>query len=170
MLDTVLFVPTQVSPFKAQRTVTPAELRLTMLRLAVADNPAFSVSDTEVRRPGPSYTVDTLRHLATEYPAAERFFLTGTDAVRDLPRWREPEEILRLSRFLVMTRPGVEESTVLSALPDTFEERIAFIQMPGLDISSSFVRESLSQGRTVRYLVPDTVLEFIYSNRLYGCP
>ncbi|MDX1931821.1 MAG: nicotinate-nucleotide adenylyltransferase [Capsulimonadales bacterium] len=166
-LDRVLFVPTQVSPFKTGRTVIPSELRLEMLRLAVADNPAFGVSDAEVRRAGPSYTVDTLRELAREYPEAERFFLTGTDAVRDLTKWREPEEILRLARFLVMTRPGVAPDAVLAALPDTFEPRIAFISMPGLDISSSFIRDSLAAGRSVRYLLPPAVLKFIDDRALY---
>jgi nicotinate-nucleotide adenylyltransferase len=166
-LDRLLFIPTQVSPFKTGREVAPAALRLEMLRLAVTGNPAFAVSDAEVRRPGPSYTVDTLRALADEYPDAERFFLTGTDAVRDLPQWRAPEEVITLARFVVMTRPGVASAEVLRALPDAWEARITFIDMPGLDISSSYLRERLGQARSVRYLLPRAVEEFIDKHHLY---
>jgi nicotinate-nucleotide adenylyltransferase len=163
-------VPALVSPFKTGREVTPAALRLDMLRLGVADNPAFAVSDAEVRRPGPSYTVDTLRALAAEYPDAQRFFLTGTDAVRDLPKWRAPEEIIALARFVVMARPGVAPAEVLSALPDVWEPRITFIDMPGLDISSSYLRERIRDGRSVRYLLPRVVEEFITAQHLYRRP
>jgi len=166
-LDRLLFLPAQVSPFKTGREAAPAALRLEMLHLAVADNPAFAVSDAEVRRPGPSYTVDTLRLLADEYPDAKRFFLTGTDAVRDLPQWREPEEVITLAQFVVMTRPGVAPADVLRALPDAWEARITFIDMPGLDISSSYLRERLGQGRSVRYLLPRSVEEFIGAHHLY---
>jgi nicotinate-nucleotide adenylyltransferase len=166
-MDRILFVPTQVSPFKTGREVTPAALRLDMLRLALADNPAFAVSDAEVRRSGPSYTIDTLRALASEYPDAERFFLTGTDAVRDLPKWRVPEEVIALARFVVMTRPGVAPPEVLSALPDEWESRFTFIDMPGLDISSSYLRECIRDGCSVRYLLPRAVEEFIAAHHLY---
>jgi nicotinate-nucleotide adenylyltransferase len=166
-LDRVLFVPTQVSPFKVGRTVTPGEQRLEMLHIALADNPAFAASDVELTRPGPSYTVDTLRLLKEQYPTAELFFLTGTDAVRDLPKWRQPEEILSLARFLVAARPGVDKADVLHALPDTWEARIAFIEMPELDISSTYLRERLRDGRSVRYLLPRAVEEYIVSRGLY---
>jgi nicotinate-nucleotide adenylyltransferase len=166
-LDRVLFVPTQVSPFKVNRQVTPGELRLQMLHIAVEDNPAFAVSEVEVARPGPSYTVDTLRLLREQYPTAELFFLTGTDAVRDLPKWRQPEEILSLSRFLVAARPGVDRAEVLQALPDTWEGRVSFIEMPELDISSTYLRERIRDGRSVRYLLPRAVETFIAAHGLY---
>lgn len=166
-LDRVLFIPTQVSPFKVGRQVTPGELRVQMLHIAVEDNPAFAVSDVEVARPGPSYTVETLRLLREQHPAAELLFLTGTDAVRDLPKWREPEEILSLARFLVAGRPGVDRAEVLHALPDTWEERISFIEMQELDISSTYLRERIREGRSVRYLLPRAVEEFIAAHGLY---
>ncbi len=166
-LDRVLFIPTQVSPFKEGRTQIPGELRLAMLRLATEDNPAFQVSDTEIHRPGPSYTVDTLRELEREHPDAERFFITGTDALRDLPKWRQPEEVVRLTRFLVSVRPGVKKAEVLAALPDVWEERVTFIEMPELDISSTYLRERLKVGSSVRYLLPCAVEEYILTHRLY---
>ncbi|GAB4460498.1 MAG: nicotinate-nucleotide adenylyltransferase [Armatimonadaceae bacterium] len=166
-LDKVLFVPTQVSPFKVGRTQTPAAIRLQMLEIAVSDNPAFAISDTEVRRPGPSYTVDTLRELSNTFPDAELYFITGTDAVRDLPKWHQPEEVLRLARFLVSVRPGVDKGEVLAALPDLWEERIRFIEMTELDISSTYLRERLRQGGSARYLLPRNVIDFIESQGLY---
>ena len=167
-LDKVIFVPTQVSPFKVNRQVTPGEMRFEMLRRATHDNPAFAVSDTELRRPGPSFTVDTLRELAAETPDAERFFLTGTDAVRDLPKWRDPEIVLSLARFVVVTRPGVNKADVLDALPDSWEARILFVEMPGLDISSSQLRTTLAAGRSARYLLLKAVEEFIVERGLYA--
>lgn len=138
-----------------------------MLHIAVEDNPAFAVSDVEVARPGPSYTVETLRLLREQHPAAELLFLTGTDAVRDLPKWREPEEILSLARFLVAARPGVDRAEVLHALPDTWEERISFIEMQELDISSTYLRERIREGQSVRYLLPRAVEQFIAAHGLY---
>lgn len=166
-LDSVVFIPTQVSPFKVGRTQISGELRLEMLRRATEDNPAFQVSGREIKRPGPSYTVDTLRELEREHPDTERFFITGTDALRDLPKWREPEEVIRLTRFLVSVRPGVNKVEVLTALPDAWEERVTFIEMPELDISSTYLRERLKIGYSVRYLVPRPVEEYILAQGLY---
>ena len=169
-LDTVLFVPTQVSPFKVGRTPAPGPVRLEMLRLAIASNPAFTVSDREIQKPGPSYTVETLRELSREHPGATLFFITGTDAVRDLPKWREPEEVIRLARFLVSVRPGVNRAEVLAAMPDSWEERITFIEMPEMDISSTYLRERLRTSGSVRYLMPRNVELYIAANGVYRLP
>lgn len=169
-LSQVVFIPTQVSPFKVGRTQTAGVMRLKMLQRAVADNPAFTVSDVEVSRPGPSYTVETLRGLAREHSGAELFFITGTDAVRDLPKWHQPEEVLELAQFLVSVRPGVNRAEVVAALPDAWEERITFIEMPELDISSTYLRERLGARYSVRYLLPREVEEFAVANHLYRQP
>lgn len=166
-LDRVLFVPNQVSPFKTGTPVTPGEVRVAMVRLAIADNPAFAVSDLEVTRPGPSYSVDTVRALAREYPGADLFFLTGTDAVRDLAKWHEPEALLRLARFVAVTRPGVNAAEVAGALPQAWLPRITFMEMPGLDISATSLRARIAGGHSVRYLTPKAVEAFIAAQKLY---
>lgn len=166
-LERVLFIPNHVSPFKAGRDVSPGSLRVEMLRRAVADNPAFVVDEREVQRPGPSYTVDTLRELRQENPAAELYFLTGTDAVRDLPAWREPEAVLSLARFIAAVRPGVRAQDVLVALPDEWESRILFLPMPELDISATDLRTRAREGRSLRYLTPREVELFVQEQRLY---
>ena len=166
-LDRVLFVPNQVSPFKTGKTITPNNLRLQMLRRATENNPAFFISTAEIDRPGPSYTVDTLRILKAEHSGAELFFLTGADAVRSLPAWRDPEAMLDLAHFVGMTRPGVTQADVLAALPDAWECRILFMEMPGLDISSTDLRSRAKAGRSLRYLTPPAVAAFIAEHSLY---
>lgn len=166
-LNTVLFVPNFISPFKLDRTVTPGPLRAEMIRQAIADNPYFAVESREIERVGPSYTVDTLRAMRAENAAAELFFLTGTDAVKGLPQWKAPEELLVLARFIAAARPGVQKQEVLAALPDAWEERILFLPMPELDISSTDLRVRVGEGRSLRYLTPRPVEEFVREHRLY---
>jgi nicotinate-nucleotide adenylyltransferase len=166
-LNRVLFVPNFISPFKLDRTVTPGSLRVEMIRRAVADNPYFAADSREIDRGGPSYTVETLRGLAAENRGAELFFLTGTDAVKGLPQWKAPEELLRLARFIAAARPGVQKHEVLASLPDSWEERILYLSMPELDISSTDLRVRVGEGRSLRYLTPRPVEEFVREHRLY---
>ncbi len=166
-LDQVLFVPNFVSPFKMDRTVTPGLLRVEMIRQAIRDNPHFAVDSREIERVGPSYTVETLRGLKAEKGEVDLFFLTGTDAVKGLPQWKEPEELLALARFIAAARPGVQKQEVLAVLPDAWEERILFLSMPELDISSTDLRGRVGEGRSLRYLTPRPVEEFVREHRLY---
>lgn len=166
-LDRVVFVPNRVSPFKTGRDVTPGALRAAMVRAAVADNPAFAVSTIELDRLGISYTVDTVAALRAEYPNAALFFLTGADAVRDLSAWREPERLLGLAQIAVATRPGVDENQITQALPARWLEQLRFIATPGLDISATDLRARIRDGRSIRYLVPPAVENFIGERRLY---
>lgn len=166
-LDTVLFVPNYVSPFKLDRPVTPGPLRVQMIQMAIGDNPQFAVDSREIEREGPSYSVETLRALKAERGEVDLFFLTGTDAVKGLPGWKEPEELLGLARFIAAARPGVEKKEVLAALPDSWEERILFLPMRELDISSTDLRARVTDGRSLRYLTPRSVEEFVREHRLY---
>jgi nicotinate-nucleotide adenylyltransferase len=138
-----------------------------MIRQAVADNPYFAIDSREIDRSGPSYSVDTLRGLKAEHRDAELFFLTGTDAVKGLPGWKSPEELLSLARFIAAARPGVERKDVLAALPDAWEDRILFLPMPELDISSTDLRVRAGEGKSLRYLTPRPVEEFVREHRLY---
>ncbi len=169
-LDRVLFIPTWVSPFKTGRATTPPAHRLEMARLATRDNDAFAVSAIECVREGASYTVETLRALRREHPGAELWFLTGTDALAGLPRWREPEAVLELARFGVATRAGTTVEAAresLAHLPGNWRERIAFFPMTNVDISSTDLRARLREGRSVRYLLPGDVEAYIAARGLY---
>ena len=163
----VLFVPNQVSPFKIGDTTTAAPLRVELVRRAIESNPHFSLWTGELEREGPSFTVQTLRALSQEFPDSERYFLTGTDAVRDIGKWREPEACLALAQFVAFHRPGVTESEARVGVPDDLEPRIIFAEMNGLDISSTEIRERIISGRSIRYLVPDGVISLIDEEKLY---
>jgi nicotinate-nucleotide adenylyltransferase len=130
-----------------------------MLSLAVAGTPGFTVELGELERPGPSYTVDTLRALRKREPAADFILLLGADAAADLPAWREADQIPRLARVVVFARPGspVPDSPLVSAA----------VEVPEIDISATEVRNRVRRGQSIRYWVPDAVAEYIKTHRLY---
>ena len=169
-LEEVVFVVAGSPWMKANDAISSAGLRLQMVRLAVASNPFFRVSEVEVDRPGPSYTVDTLEALHQEWgQEAEVFFLLGVDALVDLPRWKEPARVLELCRPVVFARPGRD----LSALDDVeaqvpgLKNRVRILDGLILDISSTGIRRRVAQGKSIRYLVPAQVERFIAERGLY---
>lgn len=166
-LDRVVFVPNRVSPFKTGEGVTDGPARAEMIRRAIDDNPAFDISTIEIDRVGPSYSVDTVRALHAREPDAELFFLTGTDALAGLVGWREPEALLELATFVAVARPGTETRDVLDRLPDAWEPHIVFVTMPGLDISATDLRARVRSARSIRYLTPPAVAEYIAEHGLY---
>jgi nicotinate-nucleotide adenylyltransferase len=168
-LREVLFVPASRQPLKGGAQGASAPQRLEMARLACAGNPRFRVSDIELRRPPPSYTVDTLAALRAEAgPGAELIFILGADAARDLPRWHRAAEILGLARLAIVGRPGVELRVErLEADLPGIAERCDLIDGPRLEVSSSDLRARLASGRPARYQIPDPVLAYIDAHRLY---
>lgn len=162
-LDRVLLVPSAVPPHKRHTVQASAELRLEMLHAAVRGDPRFEVDDLELRRPGPSYTVDTLRALRERFPGAELFFLIGADNVRELSSWREPEEIVRLARIVAVPR-GCESIDAEAPFP--------FLTVPVIrtEVSATEVRRRVAAGLSIRYLVPDAVREIVARERLYREP
>lgn len=165
-LDCVLFVPAGDPYRKAGRGVTPAVHRLAMVRLAAAGNAAFAVDDREVRRAGPSYTVDTLRELHAESDA-ELVLILGSDALAGMPHWREPAAIAALATVVIALKgapsgdlPQIAAAAGLPGVPPV-------VEMPALALGSTLVRERLAAGRTARYLVPDAVLAYAAEHALY---
>ncbi|MSR36379.1 MAG: nicotinate (nicotinamide) nucleotide adenylyltransferase [Gemmatimonadetes bacterium] len=163
-LDGVVLVPAARPPHKTSTHATSADLRLAMVNATVADDPILSVLAIELARPGPSYTVDTLRQLKVENPAAELFLLIGADQWRQLGTWKEPEQIGVLATISVMAREGEDPETVDLGLGLTYQR----VPVTRLDISSTEVRSRVREGRSIRYLVPRQVEEIIRSNQLYG--
>ncbi len=168
-LDAVVFMPAGVPVFKLGKQVSPGEDRLKMCRLAVADNPYFDVSDIEVIRPGNTYTYETLRILREHYPAnVELFFIAGADAILSLGKWRNALEISRLAHIVAMARPGYSSKAAAQTVYAQGQRiDIDFIEVPGLDISSSHVRASVKCGRSIRYVVTDEVRDYIMKASLY---
>jgi len=162
-LDEVLFVPAAEPPHKPASSLSPARDRLAMVTLAVAGNPAFVVSDLELRRSGPSYTVDTLSHLARERAGDKLFLIVGSDTLGEMSSWREPERIFGLSTIAVADRPGADAPPAPSPAA-----RVVRVGGPGLFVSASEVRRRVREGRSIRYLLPDTVAAYISTHGLYA--
>lgn len=140
-----------------------------MTEYAVRENLHFSVSDIELHRNGPSYTVDTIAELQSRLDGADLFFITGADAMNDLYLWHEPKRLLRSCRFIVATRQGVPLNELLLAEKFTEEERrhIQVLPTPHLEISSSAIRARIQSGLSIKYLVPSSVEEYIKKRGLY---
>ncbi len=161
-LDSLRFVPAREQPFKGGRHWASPEARAAMLEFAVAGTPGLEVERLELGRPGPSYTVDTLRALREREPGEELTLLLGADAAAELEAWHEAAEIPRLARVVVFARPGAE----VPASP--FISRS--IQVPAIEISATEVRRRAREGRSLRYWVPDPVAGYITRHRLYLDP
>ena len=166
-LDQVLFMPALIPPHKMGRTLSPPKIRLEMAELAVAGHPNFAVSDLELRRTGPSYTVDTLRSLKEQNPKAKIFLLLGGDSLVDFPTWREPKEILTLAKLGVMKREGSPAPEQPTGWEAELAERVTYIEAPLLTISGTDLRRRVSERRSVRYFVPAAVEAFIIAQNLY---
>jgi nicotinate-nucleotide adenylyltransferase len=165
-LDEVIFVPTGQPYQKDKRQVSPAEDRYLMTVIATASNPRFSVSRVDIDRPGPTYTIDTLRELGAKAgPADEMFFITGADALAEILTWHDADELFTLAHFVGCTRPGHRLS--MAGLPDG---RVSLVEIPALAISSTECRARVEAEEPVWYLVPDGVVQYIAKRGLYAKP
>ncbi|MBO0775359.1 MAG: nicotinate-nucleotide adenylyltransferase [Actinobacteria bacterium] len=162
-LDEVVFVPTGQPYQKNDREVSAAEDRYLMTVIATASNPRFSVSRIDIDRPGPTYTIDTLRELRAEREdGAEFFFITGADALSRIMSWEDAGELFDLAHFVGCTRPGHRLSG--RGLP---EDKISLVEIPALAISSSECRQRVADGEPIWYLVPDGIVQYIAKRNLY---
>lgn len=154
-LDRVVFIPAAISPHKLTRTPAPADVRLEMVRAATADEPRFDVDDSEVDRPGPSYTIDTVEaFLSRAEPSTQVYYFIGSDNIPELHTWRRADDLRRLVRFIVFGRDdlGGHDFPVISRR---------------FDISATEVRQRVARGASIRYLVPESVREIISRHGLY---
>lgn len=173
-LDLVLFVPSGHPPHKEDRESLDAESRYLMTVIATADNPHFQVSRMEIDRPGPSYTIDTVRELHRVYGKnTQIFFITGADAILEILTWKEPEKVLQECTFIAATRPGYDLRRLEESLPEAermrhaTDPRVLVMEIPALAISSTDIRRRVREGMPIRYLVPEGVREFIEKNGFY---
>lgn len=168
-LNRLLWVLTPDPPHKPGQPITPFTQRLEMLRLAIAEEPRFEICEAEINRPGPHYSVETLRLLKAQDDSRELVFLMGGDSLRDLPNWREPAEMIRLCRALgVMRRPG--DALDLPALDEQIpglSAKVQFVDVPLLEISSSQIRERVARKTSFRYYLHPRVHDYILENGLY---
>lgn len=166
-LERVIFCPTGQAWHKSSEGRAPAEIRYLMTVVATAADPRFEVSRVDIDRPGPTYTVDTLRDLrqareAAGEPPADWYFITGADALAEILGWRDPEQVVAAAHFVGVTRPG----HVLTD-PGLPSARVSLLEVPALAISSTDIRERVARGEPISYLVPDGVAHLIDKHRLY---
>ncbi|WP_083403021.1 nicotinate-nucleotide adenylyltransferase [Curtobacterium sp. MCBA15_008] len=159
-LDEVVFVPTGQPYMKSG--VTDAEHRYLMTVVATASNPMFTVSRVDIDRPGPTYTVDTLRDLHAQRPDAQLVFISGADAVQQIVDWKDHDGLWDLAHFVAVTRPG--HALSITGLP---ERDVSLLEVPALAISSTDCRDRVRRGFPVWYLVPDGVVQYISKHHLY---
>jgi nicotinate-nucleotide adenylyltransferase len=172
MLDTVWFLPAAVPPHKQQRELSPAQIRIEMLELAIGGNPAFSVCRYETDRGGVNYTAETLTHFREQDPASEFFFLLGADMLHDLPHWRQPERICNLALPMAVRRSGEPplDFSLLSGIasPERIDAmRRHEVVMPEMGIRSSDIRSRVARGLGIRYRTPRAVETYIEARGLY---
>ena len=169
-LDKVLFIPAAVPPHKLDQQVTDARHRYLMTVLATTSNPHFDVSSIEMDRPGPSYTIDTIYELRRQYGEnTDLFFITGADAIAEIPTWDRIEELLGLCQFIAATRPGFlpNVDNIKEYFGELGSARIHRLETPELEISSTNIRDRLKRGFSIKYIVPPGVEDYIYKEGLY---
>lgn len=171
-LESVVFIPAGQPVHKHSKNLVDAVHRLEMTRLAVQSNPFFSVSDMEVKRCGPTYTVDTLEYLHNEKGStAEIFFITGADAIIEILTWKDVARVFELCRFIAVTRPGYsldKMNAVLDILGPDLRGKIHIHETSGIMVSSTEIRQTITNGEPIRYLLPDKVEQYIRAHHLYS--
>lgn len=169
-LNEVLFIPAGQPWLKTEYAVTPAEHRLCMLRLALDDTPYFRISEMEIERPGPTYTLDTINALKESLDEAdELFFILGQDNLMQLPQWHKAPDLIQLCYLVAAPRPGVKKPDLkaLEAEIPGITKRAMLMKQPLIDISASDIRKRVARGLSVRHLVPEPVNRYIKEHGLY---
>ena len=172
-LDKVLFIPCSRPPHKKTSILAETAHRLAMLKLAMEDKPHFEISKIEINRRGPSYTIDTIRELKKMYPSAELHFIVGADSLLELHMWKDIEKLLKLCKFVTFGRPGINMRKIQKKdllLPPPWPKRLLenIVRSPMADISSSDIRRRVAERKSIRYLVPKDVAEYIDKHDLYA--
>lgn len=164
-LDQVWFIPTGAPPHKQGKEITAAEDRLKMVQVAIRDHPQFRCLDIEIQRQGPSYTLHTVQQLTHIYPKFHFYLIMGADMVKNLPQWYKIEEILQLVGVIGLHRPGY----IATDIPDFIENHVYWVEkMIETNLSSTFIKEQIQSDKSVRYMIPDSVYQYIKEQSLYG--
>lgn len=166
----IIFVPAGQPWLKAAKPISPAEHRLQMLRLAIADKPYFKLSTIEIERTGPSYTIDTITELRDKFGSEdELFFILGWDSLAELPQWREPSRLIKMCYLVAVPRPGYPRPKLktLEVIIRGLSQRVMLMKKPEIDISASAIRERVARGLSIRHLVPEPVNRYIKEHGLY---
>ncbi len=159
--DKVIFIPSYIQPLKSPQELAPPDDRVIMLKLATRDNPKFTVSDIEIRRKGKSYTIETLRYFKKKFD--NLYFVIGADNIKEFHKWKEPDAILEIAKIIVTNRGGLDIK-----VPSKIRgKKILTCQIPQIEISSSIIREKIQGNKSIKYLVPESVENYIIKKNLY---
>lgn len=172
-LDKVIFVPSGQPWMKAGMPVSPVRDRVEMVRLAVSRRKAFELSTIEADRQGPSYAVDTMYVLRRQLGSvSDLFFLLGSDALADIAKWKEPQQLIQLCQLVAFARPGAGLPAMedLEASVPGISERVTIVKVPRVDLRATAIRQRIAAGRSVQRLVPRAVERYILDHGLYGAP
>ncbi len=160
-LDKILFIPTYIPSHKERPQVPPAA-RLKMIHIAIKDNPSFQLLDLEIKRREVSYTIDTVREIMRENQRDSLYLIMGTDQALEFRKWKEPETLLNLLEFIIITRPGYDKGEIDKVL----REKADFFEL-NIGISSTMIKDRIKNGKSIKYIVPEGVREYIIANGLY---
>lgn len=168
-LDKIIFIPTGNPPHKDSQNILKGETRLKMVELAIETNPYFISSDIEVKRTNTSYTIDTVAHLKDKYKDCQLYMIIGADTLLSLHTWKDFSQILTQTKFIVADRLGLcdDIDKEIDRLNKKYDSDIISMDSPVIDISSTLIRQSLKEGLSIKYLVPELVEEYILENNLY---
>ena len=163
--ERLIFVPANISPAKKNGDSSPPEERSKMLEMSLSNNPNFEISDLEIKREGISYTIDTIKEVADKLKLDKNnlFFLMGSDTLKGFHNWKNPEEIIKLCNIIVAIRPGFTPSDI----PQWVLDNVRFANIPRFEVSSTNIRRRWREGKTIRYMVPKEVWEYINEKELY---
>lgn len=160
-INQIWFIVSPQNPFKKRSSLLHEFDRLDLVNAAIHDNYAMKASDVEFNMPKPSYTIDTLTYLNDKYPDKEFVLIIGEDNLKSFPKWKNADKILEYYKLYVYPRPDAQPSDLIE------HPNVQLVEAPLLDISATFIRKSIASGRSVKYLVPDTVNEMILSRKFY---
>lgn len=161
-LDKIIFIPNFQNPLKEKKALKPKD-RIAMLRLAIQNNPFFEISDYEIQKQTPSYTVDTLRYFVSLYPQTEFFWIVGSDVEKEIfEKWKEPQEILKMAKLVIYRRESSSDQEKIEEI-----NNIIYLSSLFIPISSSLIRKYIQNKQSIKYLLPDAVLDYIIEKQLY---
>lgn len=168
-LDRVLFIPAAQPPHKQGKKIASAAQRIAMVKMAIAGNPHFELSLMEMERQGPSYSWLTVQELRAKHPDWALYFITGSDSINDLLTWNHPKDLVGACQFIGTTRPEVpfQEEMLLEFFGAELRSHIHELQVPLMEISSTVIRQRSAAGRSIHYLVPEAVADYIEKEGLY---
>jgi len=163
--DQIVFVPAYQPPHKNGMKISPVDQRLEMLKIAISENPNFVMSDLEIQRKGLSYSIDTIIEYKKQnnLSSDELFYLMGSDSLKQFKKWKDTKRIIDESRVIVAIRPGFRPSDI----PNWILAKIQFASIPRIEISSTTIRDRWIDDKTIRYMVTESVWQYINKNKLY---